>query len=157
MYSQIAQIHSERDGIYRKDILKSLTFAILYKLGEVYHRMYMQMPDSTRLNDERLSDEFFLLLSKNFRSNRKVKFYADKMALTPKYLSMAIRRITGKSIHEWVDDAIILEIKNLLKTTDLTVLQISEELNFCSASALVQFFRKHTGLTPRRYRQSDQW
>ena len=119
--------------------------------------MYMQMPDSTRLNDERLSDEFFLLLSKNFRSNRKVKFYADKMALTPKYLSMAIRRITGKSIHEWVDDAIILEIKNLLKTTDLTVLQISEELNFCSASALVQFFRKHTGLTPRRYRQSDQW
>lgn len=157
VYSQIAQIHSERDGIYRKDILKSLTFAILYKLGEVYHRMYMQMPDSTRLNDERLSDEFFLLLSKNFRSNRKVKFYADKMALTPKYLSMAIRRITGKSIHEWVDDAIILEIKNLLKTTDLTVLQISEELNFCSASALVQFFRKHTGLTPRRYRQSDQW
>ncbi|MGM9791974.1 MAG: helix-turn-helix domain-containing protein [Candidatus Cryptobacteroides sp.] len=152
VYSLIARIHSDKDGYYRKEILKSLTFGILYKLGEVYQRLDEQMPEASRLNDERLSDEFFRLLAKHFRTSRTVKFYADRMALTPKYLSMAIRRITGKSIHEWVDDAIILEIKNLLKTTDLTVLQISEELNFCSASALVQFFRKHTGVTPRHYR-----
>lgn len=157
MYSALATIYSGKQGQYRKEILKSLTFGIIYKLGEIYARMEEEMPEHSLLNDERLSDEFFRLLGKHYRSDRTVKFYASRMALTPKYLSLAIRRITGKTVHEWVDDAIILEIKNLLKTTDMTVLQISEELHFCSPSAFVHFFREHTGLTPYRYRHSEEW
>ena len=157
MYAMLETVYADKEGMYRNEILKSLIFGIIYKLGEIYERMDVQMPRGTTLNDERLSDEFFRLLAKHFRSDRTVKFYADKMALTPKYLSAAIRRITGKTVHEWVDDAILLEIKNLLKTTDLTILQISEQLHFCSPSAFVQFFRQHTGMTPFRYRQSPQW
>ena len=157
IFSVIGKVYSEEDGEYRKEIIKSLTFGIIYKIGEIYSRVRGEMPQRDRLNDERLSDDFFRLLALHYRKDRTVKFYADKMALTPKYLSQAIRRITGKSVHEWVDDAIMLEIKNLLKTTDLTILQISEELNFCSPSSFIQFFRQHTGQTPFRYRHSESW
>ncbi|MGN0191147.1 MAG: helix-turn-helix domain-containing protein, partial [Candidatus Cryptobacteroides sp.] len=130
MYAMLVQAYADGDGMYRREILKSLIFAIIYKLGEIYERLDAQMPAGTKLNDERLSDDFFRLLARYFRTDRTVKFYASRMALTPKYLSKAIRRITGKSVREWVDEAIVLEIKNLLKTTDMTVLQISEELHF---------------------------
>ena len=157
VYSAVEKVHSEKAGIYRREIIKSLLFAILYKVGEIYDRLRGEMPPRELLNDERISDEFFRLMGLHYRRKRTVKFYADKMALTPKYLSKVIKKATGRSVHEWVDDAIILEIRNLLKTTDMTVLQISEELEFCSPSAFVQFFRLHTGVTPFRYRHSKEW
>lgn len=157
IHSIISDVNSSEEGTYSKEIVKSLTFGVIYKIGEIYHRILGEMPSGDSLSDEALSDRFFRLLAIHFRTERKVKFYAGKMALTPKYLSKAIRDATGKSVREWVNDAIILEIKNLLKTTDMTVLQISEELDFCTPSAFVQFFRQHTGTTPFRYRHSSEW
>ena len=75
------------------------------------------------------------------------------MNRTPKYLSGAVKRITGRSISDWIDEVVVIEIKRQLKTTDRTVLQISEELNFSSPSVFVQYFRHHTGMTPRQYRK----
>lgn len=82
-----------------------------------------------------------------------MSFYAEKMNRTPKYLSGEIKRITGRSILEWINEAVLIEMKVQLKTTDYTVLQISEVLNFSSPSVFVQFFKHHTGITPLQYRK----
>lgn len=157
LWEMIESTYSENDSIYKVNILKSLLFALLYRVGNLYAKIRPDEKDALQMRQEQLSDDFFMLLSQHYRSDRTVKFYADKMALTPKYLSKAIRKITGRSVHEWIDEAIILEMKNLLKTTDKTILEISEELNFCTPSAFVQFFKQHVGSTPHKYRKSEEW
>ena len=147
----------EKGGIYCAKQCNSLSFAIFWCLGAVYERMKGDMPQEGLLRDEELSDRFFHLLREHFRTERKVAYYANLMSITPKYLSKTLKRITGRNASEWLDDAILLEIKNLLKTSNKTILEISEELGFCNPSAFVHYFRLHTGATPLRYRRSDEW
>ena len=78
-------------------------------------------------------------------------YYAEALNLTPKYLAAAIKRITGRPILDWIHEAVLIDAKMLLRTTDLTVQEISERLNFSSPSAFVQFFRRKTGTTPKRH------
>lgn len=133
--------------------------AFLYALVlEVSHRQRLCHGEGTndaKVRPERLSDDFFLLLAEHFKNERSVAFYAEQMHLTPKYLSGQIKQITGKSILEWINETVITEIKVMLKTTDLTVWQISEALNFSNPSAFVQYFKHHVGTTPLKYRRED--
>ena len=70
-----------------------------------------------------------------------------------KYFSEAIRRISGRSVSDWIATMLLSDSKLLLQTTDKTILEISEELGFSSPSVFVQFFRHHTGTTPLQYRK----
>ena len=134
-------------------IITSLLYAMTLEITNILDTKIIPSP----LKNEALSDHFFLLLAKHYKTEHSVSFYADKMALTPKYLTTAIKRITGKSILTWINNAIIIEIKIQLKTTDKTILQISEELNFSTPSAMIQFFKLHVGTTPLKYRHNAAW
>ena len=106
--------------------------------------------EQAHIKSDSLSDEFFRLLALHYREQHSVKYYAEQMHLTPKYLSTAIKRVSGRPILDWIHDAVLIDAKMLLRTTELTVEQIADTLNFSSASAFVQFFKKHTGKTPRK-------
>ena len=93
------------------------------------------------------------LLHEHYRSERSVEFYADKMNLTPKHLSRVVRNHSGKSVHQWIDEFVVLEIKNLLKYSDMSIQQISYELNFPNPSFMGQYFKRITGKTPGEYRR----
>lgn len=157
VFRLLVKTRSEEESPYRNEIAKSLLFAMLYRLGNVYSRAGLFGAPHGAGRNESLPDKFFALLSAHYKTERTVKFYAARMSITPKYLSRAMRKITGKSAREWMDEAVILEIKNLLMTSDLTVLQISEALNFCTPSAMIQYFRLHTGATPAHYRKAGMW
>jgi AraC-like DNA-binding protein len=79
-------------------------------------------------------------------------FYADKMCLTPKYLSKLVKEASGRSAPDWVDSFVILEAKNLLKYTDLAIKEIVFRLHFPNQSVFYKFFKAHTGMTPSEYR-----
>ena len=81
-------------------------------------------------------------------------FYADKLCLTPKYLSKLIKQASGRSAPDWIDDFVILEAKNLLKYTDLTIKEIVYKLHVPNPSVFFKFFKAHTGLTPSEYRNA---
>ncbi|PXV66283.1 AraC-like DNA-binding protein [Dysgonomonas alginatilytica] len=102
-----------------------------------------------------LLNQLLRLLLTHYREERSVAFYADKMCLTSKYLSKIIKEISGKSILEWISETVIMASKALLKSSEMTVLQISEELNFPNPSFFSRFFKKHTGMTPIEYRESE--
>lgn len=143
-------IHKEslENGKYRKEIIQSIFYALVLEILAEYEKIFDSSYNSDiKAND--LSDRFFRLLAIHYKNNRSVQFYADKLNLTPKYLSTAIKRTTGRPILNWIHEAILIDAKMLLRTTNLTVQQISERLNFSSPSAFVQFFKKHTGKTPR--------
>ena len=80
-------------------------------------------------------------------------FYADKLCLTPHYLSSVIRETSGQTVMQWINQAVILEAKVLLKHSNLLVFQISDELNFPNPSFFSKFFKRMTGMTPAEYQK----
>lgn len=100
-------------------------------------------------------NKFLILLQDNMRKERGLSFYADKLSITPAYLSSVIKRFSGKSGHDYITDMVILEIKNLLKHSELSIKQISFELNFPNPSFMTKFFRLNTGMTPLEYRRKE--
>jgi AraC-like DNA-binding protein len=97
-------------------------------------------------------DQFIKLVSEYHTSYRNVGFYADKLSLTPKYLSRIIRDASGRSAPEWIDEYVILEAKNLLKYSGLPIKEIVYKLNFPSQSVFYKFFKARTGMTPTEYK-----
>lgn len=101
---------------------------------------------------ELLTQAFFTSLLKHVKTEHSVEFYANEAYVTPKYLSTIVRQITGQPAQEWISRVTVFSAKRLLKTSDLTVAQIADELHFSSASAFIRFFKQHTGITPLAYR-----
>lgn len=100
-----------------------------------------------------LAKSFFDLLMKNFRSGKSVGFYAEKIFVSPKYLSMSVKAATGRSAQCWINESILFESKRLLLTTSMTVREIADMLNFPDSSSFVRFFRMHAGCTPLVFRK----
>ena len=146
--------YSVIDNSYRDEVCKALFYALLLEIIDLLKKEVSRFTGPS-LRQEKLVDDFFVLLSKWYKKERTVTFYAGKMNRTPKYLSTAIKKMTGRSILEWINETVIIEIKMQLKTTDQTVAEISESLNFPDPSTFVQFFKHHTGLTPLQYRKQQ--
>lgn len=153
-YLFIEKRYSETSSAYREEISKTLLYALMLEICNIFRNVSDEDSDIAKPRQEKLTDDFFKLMAKHYRTEHNVAFYAAKLHRTPKYLSGAIRRISGRSVAEWINSTLVSEIKMLLKTTDKTVLEISEELNFSSPSVMVQFFRHYTGITPLRYRKT---
>ena len=107
-------------------------------------------PDNTR--HRRMFEAFMKLVKDNHNSERMVSFYADKLCVTPKYLSKIVRDVSGRSAPEWIDGFVIMSAKSMLRFSDMTIKEISIELNFPNQSFFSKFFKSQTGLTPNEYR-----
>ena len=122
---------------------------------EIYNHYLMEtMGMDARFNTrkEELANKFFNLLMEKYRENRDVHYYAGKLCISPKYLSMIIKETSGKSAKDWILEYVILEVKALLKNTSLNIQEISLRTNFSNQSSLGRFFRKHTGMSLSEYR-----
>ena len=100
-------------------------------------------------------ERFFELVQEHYREERLIGFYADKLCITPKYLSVVIKKISGYSPAEWLNRKVILYAKTLLTNSDMTVQQISAELHFPNPSFFGQYFKRHEGITPKQYRNQN--
>lgn len=149
-YYRFIYKESKENSKYRMEIIHSIFFALILEILAEYEKLIEIGDGASDIKANNLSDRFFQLLATNYKKSRSVKFYAERLNLTPKYLSTAIKRVTGRPILDWIHEAILIDAKMLLRTTDMTVQEISEQLNFSSPSAFVQFFKKHTGKTPRK-------
>ena len=78
----------------------------------------------------------------------------EKLFITPQYLSLILKELTGKSANKWIDDALIVEAKILLKAPQATVQQVADILHFSDQSTFGKFFKKHMGISPMEYRKS---
>ena len=95
---------------------------------------------------------FVSAVEMHYRKERSVKFYADLLCLSPKYLSSVIYKVSQKLAGEWIDGYVILEAKTLLKSGKLTIQQISEQLNFPNQSFCGKFFKRCVGMSPKEYK-----
>ena len=151
-HTMIVKQYNQVDQPYRLEIVKGLLYTMIMELFGIYVRK--KGPDNKRTSrQEELVKQFFKLLAMHFREERSVFFYAGKLCITGKHLSSTVKKVTGQSILSWIHESIIIESKTLLRTTTMTVLQISEMLNFPTASFFGRFFKEHVGMTPLEYRE----
>lgn len=139
---------------YREMSMRHMYATIIFRLWEFVAQV--NKVEAAPAQKDRSGDYFkqlVNLLHENYRTERSVEFYANQMNLTPKHLSRVVRTYSGKSVHQWIDDFVVLEIKNLLKYSDLSIQQISYELNFPNPSFMGQYFKRITGKTPGEYRR----
>ena len=77
--------------------------------------------------------EFGRLVHKYFRKERSVAFYADKLFISPKYLSLLVKEATGRSAANWIDEYVIMEAKNMLRFSGRNIQQVTYDLNFLTS------------------------
>ncbi|MDR2802192.1 MAG: AraC family transcriptional regulator [Prevotellaceae bacterium] len=139
---------------FRTQIIRGLLYSLLLEIVSLYKKDSESSKDSSSLTrQEEVTGKFFELLMANYRTERSVSFYADKLCFTSKYLSSIIKDVTGSPISRWIDEFVITAIKIRLKTTNMSVLQVSEEFNFPNPSFFGQFFKRYTGTTPNKFKK----
>lgn len=145
----------EKDIPYKKDAILSTLSSLFYVLMGVWNDSHLnELSDAQSTRSKVIFDKFMKLVSEYHTQYRNVGFYADKLCLTPKYLSKLIKNATGRSAPEWIDSYVILEAKNLLKYSGTTIKEIVYKLNFPNQSVFYKFFKARTGMTPTEYRNS---
>lgn len=137
---------------YRRGAVQHLIVSLLYNLKYIHEHTCKSTP-SRLSRQEELFRRFIALVNQHSKHERNVNFYADKLCLTPHYLSSVIRETSGQTVMQWINQAVILEAKVLLKHSNLLVFQISDELNFPNPSFFSKFFKRMTGMTPAEYQK----
>ena len=133
------------------DISRLLASAVDYEVIGIYRKgnVIEQQPFSRK---SKYYAEFVRLLTANYAQHRSVEFYADRLCITPRYLSVISKELTGMTATESINNHVMVNARILLASTDMSVLQISEELNFPNPSFFSQFFKRHEGVVPKTYR-----
>ena len=147
-------IHSPLDN--KREIIGSLLISIAYLAMNLWRNdiaTARESQDTSSLRVNQMYELFISLVSRYHNTERGMAFYADKMSITPKYLSKVVKQASGRSGPEWIDAFVILEAKNMLKYTDKPVKEIVWQLNFPNPSVFNKFFKLHTGQTPSEYRK----
>jgi len=142
----------QTEDFYRESV-QHLIISFIQFINYIRRGYHLAISGSVTHQDE-LFNRFVALVNKHNIQERNVSFYADKLCLTPRYLNTVIRQISGRTVMEWINQAIILEAKVLLKHNDLLIYQIADKLNFPNPSFFCKFFKRITGMTPQEYQVS---
>ncbi len=138
------------------DSIAGLVSSVFYQfagfLADSKKREEKELPVRTTRQRQML-EQFIKLAINDHAREHLVGYYADKMCVTPKYLSKIVKETSGRSVPEWLSELLILDAKNMLRHTDMTIKEISASLNFPSQSFFFRFFKNHTGQTPTQYRE----
>ena len=143
---------ADKGNICRRDIVANL-------MRTLFMEIYSSMVTNARISTSepkrrrRLLDEFMEHIAAT-PQHREVAYYAEKLCITPKYLSAIVYQGTGCSAKEFINNNTILEIKHLLRSSDHSVKEIADILAFPSDSNLCRFFKACTGTTISEYKQS---
>lgn len=161
MRGMIAQIQRETRGPethFSFDIVSGLIAATIYKVGDIMYHYLAEHPEGQN-NSHNRAEEYFKqfthLLGEHFREERSVGFYARQLCITPKYLTTLIKRISGQSVSEWIDNYVILEAKTLLKYSTMSIQEIAYYLNFPNQSFFGSYFKRNTGMSPSQYKAQN--
>lgn len=94
---------------------------------------------------------FIALVQKDCNNERSVGYYADRLCITPKYLSEVVKKESSFLPSQIISHMVVLEAKAMIKTKRYTIAQISDYLDFANPSFFAKYFKAHTGLTPTQY------
>ena len=149
--SRIRKVFEERT-VHHIERLQGLTLAFLFKCKELFNDYGKSAPALDK--EAHLNQQFIKVLSNYYTQYKRCDDYAEILNVTSRHLSAVIRKASGRTVKDLIDERILLESKNLLKYSEMTVSEIAYKVGFSQPTHFVRFFRKLTGSTPQQFRSA---
>ena len=138
----------------QEKVIYFLVQAFFYDVQHILDKMIKVSPKHILNSGELLFKRFLEILDASYPKNRKVDFYADKLHISPKYLSAVCKKTGEKTPRQIIDYYIMKDIEYLMKQSTKSIKEISNELDFPNISFFGKYVKKHFGLPPRDLRKS---
>ena len=147
----ITYLHS--DHIYKGEVLRMLYSIILLDLQNIQNRAIVQRQTPQRV--EEIFFGFVRLLPHYFAEHHDIPFYADRLHISPVYLSRVVRQVTGRTVLDYINQMLLMEASFLLRTSQLSITQIADRLHFADTPSFSKFFSRLNGVSPKEYRKRE--
>ena len=134
----------------QQKVALNMVRSLIYYLGECKTN-YPKKVSLTRA--EQICGQYISLIELHCHEQHRVEWYADKLHLSPKYLSNVVKKTLNSSPNAYIDQAILRQAKSLLSSTSLSVQQIADRLGFQNQSHFGTFFKRQTGLNPSGFKK----
>lgn len=152
-YSLICSRIRQTAGRYQNGEMRSLINAFLLKvIGIIDNEMNVPETEASVRGDQ-LVEKFVWMVNEDCGRNRLVEYYADRLNITPKYLSTIVRSSLNRTPTDVIKVVTMKEIERRLRYTGDSIKQISQAMNFPNTSFLGKYFKQHSGVTPNSYRK----
>lgn len=139
------------DHPFKMEMLRSLMHAMLYQVAMMTSAHVEEKPVSDLGNFE-IYYRFTQLVARFYQTSRSVSFYADKLYVSPKYLGVVVKSVSGRTANRWIDEYVTKEAGKMLRVSSKSVREVADSLNFADASFFTKYFKKNAGITPKQYR-----
>lgn len=154
IYRHMRQKATRPEELFTKQIIDCYNQILYYNMSRLMSP-YIEQQDARYVSRKKqIFDQFIQLLKQHYTTERSIGFYANKLCITPKYLSQVVYDISERHAGEWIRDYVILEAKALLKCGKYNVQQVSDKLNFANQSFFGCYFKKAVGCSPLAYQNS---
>jgi AraC-like DNA-binding protein len=154
-FQMASYTYRDRDNIFRNTIIRNRLQNVLLEAFDKTRRFAPDVhPQSGTTRQADLFQHFVALVHEHCTEQREVAFYADQLCISTRYLSTIVRSVAHSTAKEFIDRSVVLEIKMLLESTELSVQEIAYRLHFPDQSYLGRFFKKHTGVSPTEFRNA---
>lgn len=139
---------------FRKELLSNTFYNLLLEIGNILINMDVQRAEPQKISHkDQIIREFILLMDKHGKQEHSPSFYADKLCISTQYLSLILKERSGLTAGYWIASYLVTQAKIKLRTPGITLQAISDELHFADQASFGKFFKKHTGIPPRKYKE----
>lgn len=133
--------------------INALIAAFAHTVDEMCQK-HTDMHQNNLSRKRNIFEHFISLVNRHSTEQHQMKFYADKLCISDKYLSTVVKQTSGTSAKEWIDHSLTTNAKVMLRHTDLQVSQVADRLSFPNVSFFCKYFKRTTGYTPLEYRDT---
>lgn len=144
------------NGIADSDSMDYLLLSLLYLIKEWDREQNVAARSEWHSRSTDLYMRFVRLIGSDVIPRRDPSFYADQLNVTKGYLSQIVKKHSGRTMMDWINEKTLVEAKLLLAHTEKLLDEIAADLFLRSSSQLVKFFKWQTGETPIAYRKRMQ-
>lgn len=138
---------------YSRETMQAIIRALLFDLCVVLESHLTGQPDVRPTSGRALFDRFLSMLAAESVKRRPVSYYANQLAVTPKYLTMVCQHHSDKAASEWINQYVVEDVRHALKSTTMSIKEISDSLGFANISHFGSYVRRHFDVSPSKLRE----
>ena len=138
---------------FRRELVVTMLKALIIDMSNIIYQ-FQQVGDEMQTRAEVIFRDFIQAVEKNYRTERRVSWYAQQLCITSKYLSETVRIVSRRTPSDWIDSYVTRELRVMLRDSTMSIKQIADELNFANQSFMGKFFKEHVGMSPSKFRKS---
>ena len=138
---------------FRRELVMTMLKALVIDMSNIIYR-FQQVGEAGQTRAEVIFRDFIQTVEKNYRTERRVGWYAQQLCITSKYLSETVRTVSRRTPSDWIDSYVTRELRVMLRNSTMSIKQIADELNFANQSFMGKYFKEHVGMSPSQFRKS---